>query len=107
MVGRNIKPAAHKTSSSDTVIKIERPRRELEPEFVCIGESSILRMDFQPVLTKRFGRSHLLGGNITKKFLGEKPWRERTNTPNEPYRITRAKSCQWDNFLREEFCTLK
>jgi hypothetical protein len=50
--GRDIKAAMDKAMSSATVTKIEMRRRELDPEFVCIEESSILRMDFQPVLAK-------------------------------------------------------
>jgi hypothetical protein len=79
--GRDIKVAIDKTMSSATVTKIEMRRRELDPEFVCIGESSILRMDFQPVLAKRFGRSHTSGGNTTRNFWG-KNFGARIYTPN-------------------------
>jgi len=39
-------------------------------------------MDFQPVLTKRFGRSHSFGSNTTRNFFGGKTFSARIYAPN-------------------------
>jgi hypothetical protein len=80
--GRDIKAAIDKTMSSATVTKIEMRRRELDPEFVCIGESSILRMDFQPVLAKTVrSQPHIWRQRLRGIFWG-KNFGARIYTPN-------------------------
>jgi hypothetical protein len=63
--------ASDKTISSAAARKTGKYRREFDPECAWIGELSALRMDFQPVLSKRFGLNRFFKRHYFRGSLGD------------------------------------